>query len=306
MTIILGTLLATAVSTVILEKIITAFSGLMQNRLQCDNCVRRILRQEQRSISAECAHRSGQPRGHFHTPGHQERGQQYILCTPYGPVAHRLLILSHPPEMCGQIGQQDPALQIVLNAGQDIGADSVEFFFQQISRTGKQSSRLAGEQIHDGSGDIRQDQLRGITDIGVVRRKLPGSLFADGIDAVEDIIQKTSLMLHTFCLDQIIQRITLTKIESLEGSAVPIFFEPHVICGTYHRECISQLCLSGLHQLLFQGCRKCFVSLPVHSLRKWVKRVDIPLKSDCCSQKRFFNSSGLQIHFHNGTFLSIP
>jgi len=112
--------------------------------------------------------------------------------------------MSHPPEMCGQIGQQDPALQIVLDAGQDKRADSVEFFFQQISRTGKQSSGLAGEQIHDGSGDIRQDQLRGITDIGVMRRKLPGSLFADRINTVENIIQKTPLMFQTFGLDQII------------------------------------------------------------------------------------------------------
>ena len=111
----------------------------MQNRLQCDNCVRRILRQEQRSIPQKGTHRRGQPRGHFHTPGHQERGQQYILCTPYGPVAHRLIVMSHPPEMCGQIRQQDPALQVVLDAGQIKRADSIEFFFQQISRTGKQS-----------------------------------------------------------------------------------------------------------------------------------------------------------------------
>ena len=204
MAIILGTLLATAVIAVILEKIITAFSGLMQNRLQCDNCVRRILRQEQRSISTECAHRRGQPRGHFHTPGHQERGQQYILCTPYGPVAHRLIVMSHPPEMCGQVGQQDPALQIVLDAGQDKRADRIQIVFQQISRTGQQSSGLAGEQIHDGPGHIRQDQLRGIADIGVMRGKLPGSLFADRINTVENIIQKTSLMFYTFCLDQII------------------------------------------------------------------------------------------------------
>ena len=112
--------------------------------------------------------------------------------------------MSHPPEMCGQVGQQDPALQIVLDAGQDKRADSVEFFFQQISRTGQQCTGLTGKQIHDGPGHIRQDQLRGITNIGVMRRKLPGSLFADGIDTVENIIQKTSLMFYTFCLDQII------------------------------------------------------------------------------------------------------
>ena len=112
--------------------------------------------------------------------------------------------MSHPPEMCGQVGQQDPALQIVLDAGQDKRADRIQIVFQQISRTGQQSSGLAGEQIHDGPGHIRQDQLRGIADIGVMRGKLPGSLFADRINTVENIIQKTSLMFYTFCLDQII------------------------------------------------------------------------------------------------------
>ena len=106
--------------------------------------------------------------------------------------------------MCGQVGQQDPVFQIVLYAGQDIGADRIQIVFQQISRTGKQSSGLTGEQIHDGPGHIRQDQLRGIADIGVMRRKLPGSLFTDGIDTIENIVQKTSLMFHTFGLDQII------------------------------------------------------------------------------------------------------
>lgn len=84
--------------------------------------------------------------------------------------------MPHPPEMCGQIGQQDPALQIVLNAGQDIGADRIQFVLQQISGTGKQCTGLAGEQIHNGSRYIRQNQLRGIPDIGIVRRKLPGTL----------------------------------------------------------------------------------------------------------------------------------
>lgn len=133
--------------------------------------------------------------------------------------------MSHPPEMCGQVGQQDPALQIVLYAGQDIGADSIEFFFQQISRTGQQCTGLTGEQIHDGPGHIWQDQLRGIADIGIVGRKLPGSLFADRIDTVENIIQKTSLMLHTFCLDQIIQCIAFAKIERFESGAVTVFLK---------------------------------------------------------------------------------
>ena len=129
-TVVLGTLLTAAVVAVILEKIITAFSCFIQNRLQCDNCVRRILRQEQRSIPGKGTHRSSQLGGHLFTPGHQERGQQYILCTPYGPVAHRLIVMSHPPEMCGQIRQQNSAFQVILNAGQHKRTDSIEFLLQ--------------------------------------------------------------------------------------------------------------------------------------------------------------------------------
>ena len=159
--------------------------------------------------------------------------------------------MSHPPEMCGQVGQQDPALQIVLYAGQDIGADSVEFFFQQISRTGQQCSGLAGEQIHDGPGHIRQDQLRGIADIGVVCGKLPGSLFTDGIDTIENIVQKTSLMFHTFGLDQIIQGIAFGKIEGFKSSPVTVSFKTHVIRGTDHRKRVIQFFLTCLNEFFF-------------------------------------------------------
>ena len=60
------------------------------------------------------------------------------------------------------------------------------------------------QKIHDRSGHIRQNELRSIPDIGIVRRKLPGTLFADRVDTVDNIVQKTSFMFHTFCLNQII------------------------------------------------------------------------------------------------------
>ena len=94
--VILCTLAATAVLAVVLQKAVNTVGSLLY-------------------VNGQCLRR-----------GALGGGQQHVLGTPGGPVAHWLLTVAHPPEMRGAVGGQHPAIHFAFQTDGKSGSVTIQ------------------------------------------------------------------------------------------------------------------------------------------------------------------------------------
>ena len=71
--------------------------------------------------------------------------------------------------------------------------------------------------------------------IGIVRRQLPCAFFTDHINAIDDVIQKMSLVLDAFCKHQIVQLLTAGELFVLKMDPVAGAGKIEIVGGIDHR-----------------------------------------------------------------------
>ena len=151
--------------------------------------------------------------------GQQKGGQQQVLGTPAGPVAHGFCSVSHPPEVLAAPGQQHPVLHLPVQPLADARGGRFQLCPQQVMHQRQQTAGLGGKQVHHRAGGVRQRQLRGIPDIAVVGGQLPGALFTDGPQRIQHRFQTASAVLDTLCQHQSAQPGPAGKIGILPAGA---------------------------------------------------------------------------------------
>ena len=130
--------------------------------------------------------------------------------------------------MLMEIRRKDPLLQNPENSAGDGGTRRIEFGAQKVPGGRQERPGFAGEKIQHGPSGVRQDELRSIADIAVVRRELPGGLGAQRVDTVDDAVQIAPVAARAFGENQGVQGEPTPEVRLLKARAVPRTAEIHV------------------------------------------------------------------------------
>ena len=177
------------------------------------------------------------------TAAHQKGREQYILSTPGRPVVQTVLPVSHPFKPFRQIGRVNPSLKLISDSFCDRRTHLFQRRLQQIKGGRHHCPCFTGKQVNNRVGHIR-NRIICSEKMPVMSRKVPGAFIADGKDPIYNVIHKTPLILHALCQHQGCQCPALGKIAVLISGSVPRPAKIHKLRGRQIRPLKPQILFS--------------------------------------------------------------